>query len=127
MSPLLLLSVYSIYVFGFISKIFGYSCQFGYMHPAAVPIYEAEISWDCADRYMKYADKALNGDNIKFAINSILVFDERQSESGTKTAIVQGGIGFNYTTLRLSCAQFADAEPRSAKVTVLIYGLPIEQ
>ncbi|XP_064543368.1 uncharacterized protein LOC135431898 [Drosophila montana] len=127
MSPLLLLSVCGIYVFGFISKIFGYSCQFGYMHPAAVPIYEAEIGWNCADRYMKYADKAMDGDSIKFTINLILVFDESQSDSTTKTDIVQGGIGFNYTTLRLSCAQFADAEPRNAKVTVLIYGLPIEQ
>ncbi|KRF80452.1 uncharacterized protein [Drosophila virilis] len=127
MSPLVLLSVYGIYVFGFISNIFGYSCQFGYMHPAAVPIYEAEISWDCAVRYMKYADNALSGDSIKFTINLILVFDESQPESTIKAAIVQGGIGFNYTTLRLSCAQFADAESRSAKVTVLIYGLPIEQ
>lgn len=30
------------------------------MHPAAVPIHEDEISWNCGERYVEYDDKIIS-------------------------------------------------------------------
>ncbi|XP_062135651.1 uncharacterized protein LOC133845265 isoform X3 [Drosophila sulfurigaster albostrigata] len=56
-------------------------------------------------------------------INLILVFDESQLGSGVLTEIMRGGIGFNFTTLRLRSFYSDGSKVKSAKVTVLIYGL----
>ncbi|TDG50897.1 hypothetical protein AWZ03_002552 [Drosophila navojoa] len=93
------------------------------MHPAAVPIHEDEISWNCAERYVEYDDKIISEGSLKFTIILILVFDETPSDSPALTEIVQGGIGCNHTTLRLSCPALSESEPRSAKVNILIYGV----
>ncbi|BFG05052.1 uncharacterized protein DMAD_03874 [Drosophila madeirensis] len=95
----------------------GYSVQFGMMHPLAVPIYEAEM---CPNKSEKFLDvEYRQKDKLISNINLILVMDEGLVEWLVDASILTGGIGCNYTTLRLSCSQ-----PEEAKVTVLIYGLP---
>ncbi|XP_034107616.1 uncharacterized protein LOC117570225 [Drosophila albomicans] len=122
MSPVILLSICIIYLFEFVAKIDGFSIQFGYQHPSAVPIHEVEIRWKSGVYYMDFVDNAKQN-KFKFRINLILVFDESQLESGVLTEIMRGGIGFNFTTLRLRSFHFDGSKARSAKVTVLIYGL----
>ncbi|XP_062135650.1 uncharacterized protein LOC133845265 isoform X2 [Drosophila sulfurigaster albostrigata] len=120
MSPVILLSICIIYLFEFVAKIDGFSIQFGYQHPAAVPIHEVEIRWKSGVYYMDFVD---NAKQFNFRINLILVFDESQLGSGVLTEIMRGGIGFNFTTLRLRSFYSDGSKVKSAKVTVLIYGL----
>ncbi|XP_032590396.1 uncharacterized protein LOC116804999 [Drosophila grimshawi] len=124
MSPfLLLLSVWSIL---FISVTFGYSFQFGQLHPSAVPIAEVDIAWNCSLFNYMYAEASPIEDEMKFRVNQILVIDDSQLDSKVNATIIHGGFGFNYTILGLSCFQSDKTQPRNAKVTVLIYGLLIE-
>lgn len=60
---------------------------------------------------------------MNFIINLILVFDESHSHATIKTDIIYGGIGFNFTRLRLTYDKYDAAEENNARVTVLIYGL----
>ncbi|XP_043064214.1 uncharacterized protein LOC122320116 [Drosophila ficusphila] len=98
-------------------ELLCYSIQFGMMHHLAVPIYEIEIYSGQFGDYVdvEYKQKS----SLSFYINLILVIDESQMEWGGQAAVLTGGIGYNFTTLRLSYVQ-----PEVAKVTVLIYGLP---
>jgi len=57
MSSLILLSIY---LFDFTTKIFGYSIQYGFLHPDAKPIYEVDLSWSSKVYYMEYVDKPPN-------------------------------------------------------------------
>nr|XP_044251857.1 uncharacterized protein LOC123003417 [Drosophila takahashii] len=99
------------------AEVMCYSIQFGTMHPLAVAIYEFEVfakhSGDYVD--VDFKQKA----NVCFHINLILVIDESQMEWKGQALILTGGIGYNFTTLRLKYIQ-----PEVARVTVLIYGLP---
>ncbi|XP_041448719.1 uncharacterized protein LOC111070973 isoform X2 [Drosophila obscura] len=87
------------------------------MHSRAVPIYEVEMCSNISETFLdvEYRQK----DKLISNINLILVLDESQVEWLVEASILTGGIGCNYTTLRLSCSQ-----PEEAKFTVLIYGLP---
>ncbi|XP_041565817.1 uncharacterized protein LOC121467696 [Drosophila elegans] len=98
-------------------QVICYSIQFGIMHSLSVPIYEIEIpSNKCGDYVdVEYKQKA----NLVFHINLILVIDESQIEWKGQAYILSGGIGYNFTTLRLKYIQ-----PEVAKVNVLIYGIP---
>ncbi|KRG04730.1 uncharacterized protein Dmoj_GI26056 [Drosophila mojavensis] len=96
------------------------------MDPAAVPIHEDDISWNCDERYVEYDDKIISEGNLKFTIILILVFDETPLDPVAITEIVQGGIGCNHTTLRLSCYALSESEPRSAKINILIYGIVMD-
>ncbi|XP_044316611.1 uncharacterized protein LOC123037890 [Drosophila rhopaloa] len=98
-------------------EVMCYSVQFGIMHSLSVPIYEIEIySNKCGDNVdVEYKQQANSG----FHINLILVIDESHIEWKGQASILTGGIGYNFTTLRLKYMQ-----PDVAKVIVLIYGLP---
>ncbi|XP_034478911.1 uncharacterized protein LOC117785140 [Drosophila innubila] len=123
----MLLSIFTIYLMEYLSEIAGYSIQFGYQHPAAVPIYEVELNWNSPAYYISYVDEKSNWNQLNFIINLILVFDESTLESDVQTDIIQGGVGFNFTTLRLNCFHNDEFELRSAKVTVVIYGVAHSQ
>ncbi|XP_017026963.1 uncharacterized protein [Drosophila kikkawai] len=98
--------------------IHGYSMQFGRMHRASVPIYDAEFklnhSADYIDVQFKQKSTALS-----FNINMILVLDESDWDRRGRAIILSGGVGVNFTTLRLMYSR-----PKGGKITVLIYGLP---
>jgi len=53
-----------------------------------------------------------------------LIFDESALELAVQTEVIKGGIGFNFTTLRMSCFHSDESDVRIAKVTIVIYGLP---
>ncbi|XP_039480311.1 uncharacterized protein LOC120444602 [Drosophila santomea] len=90
--------------------------QFGMMHFLAVPIYETEIFTAEFVHFLdvKYKQKG----SMVFHINMILVIDESEMEWNGQASVVSGGIGYNFTTLRLTYI------PKVAKVTVVIYGIP---
>jgi len=54
-----------------------------------------------------------------FHINMILVIDESEMEWKGQASVLSGGIGYNFTILRLTFNP-----PEVAKVTVVIYGIP---
>lgn len=60
----------------------------------------------------------MQGDFI-FYINLILIMDESQVEWNGGASIVNGGIGCNFTSLRL-----LNIQPKVSRVSVLIYGIP---
>ncbi|KAL7735120.1 hypothetical protein ACLKA6_001985 [Drosophila palustris] len=90
--------------------------QFGRLHPAAVPIYEVKLKWSTSVYYMDYVDEKPNGDKQNFIINLILVLEESTLDSPVETEIIQGGVGFNFTTLRLSCLHYDGFESRNAQI-----------
>ncbi|XP_017079235.1 uncharacterized protein LOC108113211 [Drosophila eugracilis] len=98
-------------------EVISYSIQFGIMHSLAVPVYEIEVYSSESHDYIdvKYKQKA----SLYFNINVIFVIDENEMEWKGQASILTGGIGYNFTTVRLTYVQ-----PEVSKVTVLIYGLP---
>ncbi|XP_043643411.1 uncharacterized protein LOC122613344 [Drosophila teissieri] len=100
-----------------IAEVTCYCVQFGMMHFLAVPIYETEIFTAEFVHFIdvKYKQKGSMG----FHINMILVIDESEMEWNGQASVVSGGIGYNFTTLRLT-----NIPPKVAKVTVVIYGIP---
>ncbi|XP_032571447.1 uncharacterized protein LOC116800456 [Drosophila sechellia] len=99
------------------AEVACHSVQFGILHFLAVPIYEAEIFTtefvDFVD--VKYKQKG----SMCFHINMILVVDESEMEWKVQASVLSGGIGYNFTILRLTVNP-----PEVAKVTVVIYGIP---
>ncbi|XP_036669170.3 uncharacterized protein [Drosophila suzukii] len=98
-------------------EVMCYSVQFGTMHPLAVAIYEIEVFSKHSGGYVdvEFKQKA----KLCFHINLILIIDESKMEWEGQAFILSGGIGYNFTTLRLTYNQ-----PEAAKATVLIYGIP---
>ncbi|XP_043947901.1 uncharacterized protein LOC122818169 [Drosophila biarmipes] len=98
-------------------EVMCYSMQFGSMHPLSVPIYEIEVLFKQSGGYadVDFKQKA----KMCFHINLILIIDESEMEWKGRAFILGGGIGYNFTTLRLTYNQ-----PEAARATVLIYGIP---
>ncbi|XP_023032557.2 uncharacterized protein LOC111518847 [Drosophila willistoni] len=107
-----------------INMIFGYSMQFGYMQAKSVPIYEKEIRENITSNSQHIYDIVyIQEDRLNFKITLILVFDESQVELDCEKmfiSIYQGGIGYNFTTIRLQYNLYLDWQP--IKLTILIYG-----
>ncbi|XP_039228021.1 uncharacterized protein LOC120320991 [Drosophila yakuba] len=99
------------------AEVTCFCIQFGMMHLLAVPIYETEIFTTEFVHFIdvKYKQKV----SMVFHINTILVIDESEMEWNGQASVESGGIGYNFTTLRLTFFP-----PKVAKVTVVIYGIP---
>ncbi|XP_043066476.1 uncharacterized protein [Drosophila bipectinata] len=96
--------------------VLPHSIQFGMMHYTAVPIFEAEIYTNrSGDVDVVFKQKG----HLIFYINLILIVDESQVEWNGGASIVNGGIGCNFTSLRLLNIQM-----KVSRLSVLIYGTP---